>query len=73
MSYFLGYMMGLQDRLPRQETFRHRVALLKDRVRRYIKNWRYHLLRQKKPLSPEALISIQELIKGYEDGLAEVN
>ena len=68
-AYLLGYQLGLQAHKPCKETLGHRIALFGDRVRRYIKNWRHHLLRQQKPLTPEQLTAIQEMARGYEDGL----
>ena len=71
MSYLFGYMMGLEARRPpRRETLGHRATLFRERVLRYIKNWRYHLLRERKPLSPEAVDAIQEMARGFDDGLA---
>lgn len=67
-SYSLGYLIGLQSLYPKRETLGHRVALLRDRIRRYVKNWRYHLLRERKPLSLEAIASIRDMARGFEDG-----
>ena len=67
--YLYGYMVGIQARHPRKLTLGHWLTLRREHASRWVKNWRYHLLRQRKPLSPEAKANIAAVGRGFDDGL----
>ena len=71
-AYLLGYSLGLVALHPKKETLGHWLTLRREHAWRWVKNWRYHLLRQRREISAEEKSWIEAMGRGFDDARKEL-
>ena len=65
-TYWFGYRLGLDSLHPKKETLGHWLTLRREHAWRWVKNWRYHLLRQLRELSAAEKSRIEAMGRGFD-------